>query len=369
MRDILPDLLTVLGRPDARPVALCRVIATSGSAPREVGASMVVTHDDTVIGSVSGGCVESALVHTAQQVLEDGLAVVEQFGIEDPRDPAPGLTCGGQIDVAVERIEPTPERLGQLRRLADALAADEPIAVATTLNAHPDWYVATETSRPPWRRLDHDVADMLDTGRTGVIGLDDCEATDPAAPTEDRPRTFVQTFAPPARLILVGANDFVRALSSLGSTLGMRVTVVDARPVFATPERFPDADEVIVGWPDRYLADQIRDREVRSTTALCVMTHDTKFDVPTLRTALQAPTLGFIGALGSRRTADDRNRRLREEGVDEAQLARLRSPLGLDLGGHTPAEVAVAIAAQIIAERHGAQASPLHEGSGPIHRR
>ena len=210
---------------------------------------------------------------------------------------------------------------------------------------------------------------MLDTGRTGVIGVDDCEATDPTAPTEDRPRTFVQTFAPPARLILVGANDFVRALSSLGSTLGMRVTVVDARPVFATPERFPDADEVIVGWPDRYLAEQIRDRQIRSTTALCVMTHDTKFDVPTLRTALQSPTFGFIGALGSRRTAADRDLRLRAEGVDESQLSRLRSPLGLDLGGHTPAEVAVAIAAQLIAERHGAQAGPLHQGTGPIHRR
>ncbi|ATD69919.1 MULTISPECIES: XdhC family protein [Gordonia] len=368
MRDILPDLLGVLGGADARPVALCRVVATAGSAPREVGAAMVVTAESAVFGSVSGGCVEGALVHTAQQVLSDGIAVVEQFGIEDPRDPAPGLTCGGQIDVVVERIEPTPERLDQLRRLADAVAAEKPIAVATTLTADPEWYLATETSQPPWRRLDRDVADMLATGRSGVIGVDDCEVTDPAAPTDDRPRTFVQTFAPAARLILVGANDFVRALSALGSTLGMRVTVVDARPVFATPERFPDADEVIVGWPDRYLAEQIRDRLIGSTTALCVMTHDTKFDVPTLRTALRSPTFGFIGALGSRRTAADRNRRLREEGVDEEQLARLRSPLGLDLGGHTPAEVAVAVAAQLIAERHGASAAPLFEGAGPIHR-
>lgn len=369
MRDILPDLLAVLGGADARPAALCRVIATSGSAPREIGASMIVTGDATVIGSVSGGCVESALVHTALQVLADGVAVVEQFGIEDPRDPAPGLTCGGQIDVAVERIEPTPERLGQLQRLAEALAADEPIAVASTLTALPEWYLATEASRPPWRRLDHDVTDMLATGRSGVIGIDDCEVTDPDAATDDRPRTFVQSFAPTARLILVGANDFVRSLSSLGSMIGMRVTVVDARPVFATRERFPDADEVIVGWPDRYLAEQIRDRQVGSTTALCVMTHDTKFDVPTLRTAVQSSTFGFIGALGSRRTAADRNRRLRDEGVDEEQLSRLRSPLGLDLGGHTPAEVAVAIAAQLIAERHGAPAEPLYEGAGPIHRR
>ncbi|MCR5978409.1 XshC-Cox1 family protein [Gordonia jinghuaiqii] len=367
MRDVLRSLIDLIDRDDARPVALCRVVGTTGSAPRELGAAMIVTADDAVIGSVSGGCVESALVHTARDVLDTGTAVVEHFGVDDPDDPAPGLTCGGQIEVFVERVEPSAERRAQLTRLATALAADQPIAWATTLTAQPDWYLATETSQPPWRHLDRDVADLLATGRTGLVGVDDCDAE--RARPDRRPRTFVQTFAPTARLILVGANDFVRALSSLGATLGMRVTVVDARPVFATAERFPDADEVIVGWPDRYLAEQIRDRRVSGTTAVCVMTHDPKFDVPTLRTALAAPTFGFIGALGSRRTVDDRNRRLREAGVDDAQLARLRSPLGLDLGGHTPAEVAVAIAAQLIAERHNASATPLHLGDGPIHHR
>ncbi|MEO9327124.1 XdhC family protein [Gordonia aurantiaca] len=369
MRDILPDLVGLLGGAGARPVVLCRVVATSGSAPRGVGAAMLVTSDGAVMGSVSGGCVEGALVHTARQVLDDGVAVVETFGIDDPGDPVPGLTCGGRIAVLVERVEPVEERLAQLRRLGDALRADEPVALATTLTERPDWYLATSVAHPPWRRLDRDVADLLAVGRSGIIGVDDCETTDPAATAEDRPRTFVQTFAPAARLVLVGANDFVRSLSSLGATLGLRVTVVDARPVFATRERFPDADEVIVDWPDRYLAEQIRDGRIGPTTALCVLTHDAKFDVPTLRTALRSGTFGFIGALGSRRTVADRNRRLREEGVDERQLARLRSPLGLDLGAHSPAEVAVSIAAQIVAERHRASAMPLHATDGPIHQR
>ena len=174
---------------------------------------------------------------------------------------------------------------------------------------------------------------------------------------------------PDVAVILVGANDFVRALSSIGAGLGMRVTVVDARPVFATPERFPDAHEVVVSWPDRYLAEQIRDGLVGPSTAVCVMTHDPKFDVPTLQVALGCRQLGFVGALGSRRTVADRDQRLREAGVDDVRLDRLRSPLGLDLGGHTPGEVAVAIAAQLIAERHGATGAPLHAGDGPIHRR
>ncbi|MFE0751357.1 XdhC family protein [Gordonia sp. NPDC058843] len=364
MRDVLRSLIDLLDSDDARPVALCRVVGTSGSAPRELGAAMIVTEDDTVIGSVSGGCVESALVHSARDVLTSGVAVVEHYGVDDPDDPAPGLTCGGQIEVLVERVAPTAERRRHLRRLITALDDDEPISWATTLTDDPEWYLATPASQPSWRRLDRDVADLLTTGRSGLIGVDDCDA-----PSDDRPRTFVQTFGPSARLILVGANDFVRALSSLGTSLGMRVTVVDARPVFATRARFPDADEVVVAWPDRYLATQIREGRIGASTAICVMTHDPKFDVPTLAIALASPTLGFIGALGSRRTVDDRNQRLRDAGITDEQLERLRSPLGLDLGGHTPGEAAVAIAAQLIAERHRATAKPLHTGDGPIHRR
>lgn len=360
MRDVLPVVIDRLSR---GPVAIARIIGTSGPTPRGVGAAMAVTADGEVIGSVSGGCVESALVHTCMTVLDDGCAVVEHFGIADPDGIEVGLTCGGSLEVFVERVDAGHRRA--LDDLAGHLVADRRVAWATTLSDSPEWHITTSTSEP-WRRLGGDVADLLASGRSGIIGVDDCD--EPAESGADRPRTFVHTFAPPPRLILVGANDFVRATSSIGRSLGYRVTVVDARPVFTTRARFPDADEVVVDWPHRYLESEIRSGTVDATSAICVMTHDPKFDVPTLRVALADSAAGFVGALGSRRTVADRNERLIESGVTAAQLSRLRSPLGLDLGRHTPAEVAVSIAAQLIADRHAASAAPLHTTSGPLHR-
>ncbi|MFT4126660.1 MAG: XdhC family protein [Gordonia sp. (in: high G+C Gram-positive bacteria)] len=361
MREILPALLDHLAD---GPVALARVIATRGSAPREVGSAMAVTGDGQVLGSLSGGCVESAIVGVAESVLRDGIAACEHFGIADPDGFAIGLTCGGELEVFVERIGT--DLAPDLRRLADACAQGTPTAWATTLGGHPRRQLVTATDRHrPWLRLDADVGDLLGTGRSGIIGVDDC---DDAVGT-GRPRTFVHTFASPARLILVGANDFVRALSSLGATLGYRVTVVDARPVFATRTRFPDADEVIVDWPGRYLAAERDAGRLDARTCVCVMTHDPKFDVPALQVALSDNVCGFVGALGSRRTVADRNTRLRKAGVTAEQLAALRSPLGLDLGGHTPAEAAVSIAAQLIAERNAGSGAALSAMPGEIHRR
>lgn len=363
MRDVLAGMLDGLSR---GPVALARIISTSGPTPRGVGAAMVLTADGEVIGSISGGCVESALVHTCTAVLDDGEAVVEHFGIADADGIEVGLTCGGTLDVFVERVDAL--RRPAVQQLVGHLAADRRVAWATTLAAAPEWHFVTSPTSPPWRRLDRDVADLLASGRSGIIGVDDCDEP-PGEPFEgSRPRTFVHTFAAPPRLILVGANDFVRATCGIGRALGYRVTVVDARPVFATRARFPDADEIVVDWPHRYLESEIRSGAVDATTAVCVMTHDPKFDVPTLRVALAGADVGFVGALGSRRTVTDRNSRLVESGVTAAQLARLRSPLGLDLGGHTPAEVAVSIAAQLIAERHDASTRALHTTSDPLHR-
>ncbi|QTI68454.1 XdhC family protein [Gordonia polyisoprenivorans] len=359
MRDVLPALVRHLER---GPVALARVISTTGASPRDVGSAMLITDDGEIIGSLSGGCVESAIIDSAAQALSDETATIEHFGLADPDGIAIGLTCGGEMEVLVERLGAG--HLGAVRRLAAAVAAGTPIAVAATLGASPTWHVVTPEDQRPWRHLDADIADLLATGRSGIIGVDDCET----GPQGDRPRTFVQTFAPRSRLILVGANDFVRALATLGSTLGYHVTVVDARAVFATRARFPDADEVIVDWPHRYLAREIAEHRTDRSTCVCVMTHDAKFDVPVLRTALGCDRVGFIGALGSRRTVADRNARLVEAGVTADRLARLRSPLGLDLGAHTPAEVAVSIAAQLIADRHDASGMSLTLRSGPIHR-
>jgi xanthine dehydrogenase accessory factor len=168
----------------------------------------------------------------------------------------------------------------------------------------------------------------------------------------------------PPRLLVFGAVAFAEALVKMGKLLGYRVTVCDARPIFATPERYPEADEVVVGWPDRYLAATRIDHR----TAVCVLTHDERFDVPVLSQALKMP-VGYVGAIGSRKTCAQRVERLRALGIDQHDLARLRSPIGLDLGAHTPEEVAVSILAEIIAVAHGGTGRPLHDKQGPIHHR
>ncbi len=367
---MLDQLITDL---PAGPISLARIVSATGSAPGAVGTAMLVNASGAVSGALSGGCVDAAVVDTAQQVLATGEALTEEFGVDESGWLGVGLLCGGTIEVFVERVEPS--RLAMLTRLRDAIRAGVPASLATTLSATPQWHLVSGhlvTAGPKpgrsrsWLGLDLDIDDLLAAGRSGIVGFADCDDRDGKS---RRPRTLVQTFAPPRRLILVGANDFVRELAVLGKQLGMRVSVVDARPVFATAARFPAADEVVVDWPDRYLRREIGAGRIGASTAVCVMTHDTKFDVPALTVALRsAVPLGFVGALGSRRTHDDRLRRLHEAGLSDSELATLHSPVGLDLGGHTPAEAAVSIAAEIIAERTHATGRPLHALTGPIHR-
>ncbi len=178
---------------------------------------------------------------------------------------------------------------------------------------------------------------------------------------------YVWAFAPAPRMIVFGAIDFAAAVARIGSFLGYEVTLCDARPVFATRSRFPFADEVVVEWPHRYLRRQVDEGRVDERTVLCVLTHDPKFDVPLLEVALRLPHLAYVGAMGSRRTHDDRLARLREAGVTEEEIGRLSSPIGLDLGARTPEETAVSIAAEIIALRWGGKGERLAEVGGPIH--
>jgi xanthine dehydrogenase accessory factor len=173
---------------------------------------------------------------------------------------------------------------------------------------------------------------------------------------------FIQSFAPPPRMYVFGAIDFASAVARIGKHMGYRVTVCDARAVFATRDRFPTADEVVVSWPDEFL----KTAEVDKRTAICVLTHDPKFDVPVLVEALKTPA-GYIGAMGSRRTHNNRTARLKEEGITDEELSRISSPIGLDIGARTPEETAVAIAAEIIALRTGHSGGRLSERSGPIH--
>ncbi|WP_292831585.1 XdhC family protein, partial [Microbacterium sp.] len=309
MRDILP--IAAEWARAGRSFALATVVGVTGSAPREIGASMVVSADGEVFGSVSGGCVESAVYERSLEVVDSGIACVERFGYSDADAFAVGLTCGGVIDVLVRAVPVGSAPAADLVLLAER----ETRAVATAFTL--------VTSGP-------------DLGR-GWLDAD---------PSDDADSVTVHV-GTPARLIIVGAVEFAVALSRLAVAVGMRVSVVDPRSVFATAERFPGA-EVVVAWPDRYLASQRLDGH----TAVCVLSHDPKFDVPALCTALASPA-GYVGAMGSRRTHEDRRRRLIQAGVPPTGLERLRSPIGLDLGGRTPEETALSILAEIIADRHG----------------
>ncbi|MFI5983941.1 XdhC family protein [Streptomyces sp. NPDC051555] len=368
MLDIADELHRWAGQ--GRDFAVATVVAVGGSAPRQPGAALAVDSGGTVIGSVSGGCVEGAVYELCQQALEDGETVQERFGYGDDDAFAIGLTCGGTIDVLV-----TPVLVGGGARAvfeaalavaarggaaAVARVAEGPAELlGRPLLVHPDGtYEGTLGGHPG---LDATAAAearaMLDGGRTGAveIGAEGARCGRPV-------RLLVESSVPPPRMIVFGAIDFASALVRVGKFLGYEVTVCDARPVFATKNRFPDADEIVVDWPHRYLAAT----SVDARTVLCVLTHDAKFDVPLLELALKLP-VAYVGAMGSRRTHEDRNARLREVGVTELELARLRSPIGLDLGARSPQETALSIAAEIVASRRGGSGRSLTGAHTPIH--
>ncbi len=370
MRDVVDRLARWWA--DGEAAALATVVGTYRSAPRRPGASMLVGPGGEAVGSVSGGCVEGAVYELGQQVLADGRPVLQRYGISDDDAFAVGLTCGGIIDLFVEKVDR--DAFPQLGDIAAAIAEERPVAVATVVAGPPE-RVGTRVVVWPDRvdgttgspRLDDavrdDVRGLLDAGRNatlhyGVDGQRRGEGLD----------VFVESFAPPPRMIVFGAIDFAAAVAQMGSFLGYRVTVCDARPVFATASRFPGANEVVVEWPHRYLAAEAQAGRVDGRTVLCVLTHDPKFDVPLLEVALRLPEVAYIGAMGSRRTHDDRRARLLERGLTEAELARVSSPIGLDLGARTPEETAVSIAAEMIAVHWGGAGTRLADRDGPIHR-
>jgi xanthine dehydrogenase accessory factor len=346
---------------------LATVVRTFSSAPREPGAAMAVSAAGEVVGSVSGGCVEGAVYELATEVTASGQPVLRRYGISDDDAFAVGLTCGGIIDIFVEPA--SRERFAYLGEIAEDVRRSIPVAVATVIEGPG----IVGSRRIIWEgertvgtlgagdrldaAVDDDARGMLAQGLTGVRRY---------GPEGERRRDelaiFVQSFAPAPRMLVFGAIDFAAAVAKAGKFLGYRVTVCDARPVFATKSRFPDADEVITDWPHRYLSGTTTDQR----TVICVLTHDPKFDVPLLEVALRRPA-AYIGAMGSRRTHDDRLRRLREVGLTEQELARLRSPIGLDLGARTPEETAIAIAAELIQLRWGGTGQPLTATSGRIH--
>jgi xanthine dehydrogenase accessory factor len=378
MRDLLPRLLG-WWRADER-AAVATVVRTFRSAPRPPGAAMAVGPGGEVIGSVSGGCVESAVYDLCLEVAETGRPVLARYGVSSDTALEAGLTCGGTIEVFVAPLSraawpefgPFAERvLGTGPALPDGGGLTSGVCLATV--------VAAPGGTGLGRRL------VVPGSEAGAAGLDAAVAADAVGqitsgtsavreygPRGERTgsgtRVFLQVFAPRPRLLIFGAIDFAASMARAGHLLGYHVTVCDARPVFATAARFPDADEVVVDWPHRYLAGEIEAGHVSEHDAVCVLTHDPKFDVPLLRTALlDLPAGTYVGAMGSRRAHAEREARLVEDGVPPEALARLRSPIGLDLGARTPDETAVSIAAEMIAARSGASARPLRDVDGPIH--
>ncbi|MER6139689.1 XdhC/CoxI family protein [Streptomyces sparsogenes] len=354
---------------EGRDFAVATVVSVGGSAPRQPGAALAVDGAGTAVGSVSGGCVEGAVYDLCQDALRTGRAVRESFGYSDEDAFAVGLTCGGTIDILVTPVSAADTGLRPVLATALSAAAHGRPAALVRIVAGPAGLLGRallvrpdgsyEGSLGP--ALDRTAADearaLLEAGRTATVGVgaDGGRCGEPLT-------LLVESAVPPPRMIVFGAVDFAGALVRIGKFLGYHVTVCDARPVFATARRFPEADEVVVEWPHRYLDAT----EADARTVLCVLTHDAKFDIPLLERALRRP-LAYVGAMGSRRTHEDRLRRLREAGLGDLELARLRSPIGLDLGARTPEETALSIASEIVATRRGGSGTPLAGARTPIH--
>jgi xanthine dehydrogenase accessory factor len=317
------DILDTLERwaAEGRSVATATVVGTERSAPRDPGAVLAVSDTGEVAGSVTGGCVEPAVYEEAHDVLAGGAPRLLTYGIADEEAFEVGLSCGGTVHIFVDLLDAT-----LLHELAAAVMAERPVGLAVTI----------EGPRIGAKRL-------TDASTTGVVGV-------------EGERTFLLSFAPPPRMYVFGAVDHAAAVARVGRFLGYHVTVCDARARFVTHERFTDVDELVVDWPDRFLAGA----PVDGRTAIVVLTHDHKFDVPLLQVALRTKA-GYVGAMGSRTTTEEREAKLRAAGVTDAELARLHAPIGLPIGARTPEEVAVAIAAELVAvvrrgtERAGTQ--------------
>ena len=371
MREVMDDLLRWWEAGET--VGVGTVVATFQSAPRPPGASMLVGPGGEAVGSVSGGCVEGAVYELGQEVVESGKPVLQRYGVSDEDAFAVGLTCGGILDVYVEKVNQ--ETFPELGEVITDIRTGRPVALATVVE-HPDptWVGRRVVVRPegePTGSLGSDRAD--DAVRDDALGLLAAghHATLTYGPDGERRgegmRVFVWAFAPAPRMLVFGAIDFAAAVARVGAFLGYHVTVCDARPVFATHSRFPEADEVVVKWPHKYLREEVDAGRIDPRTVVCVLTHDPKFDVPVLELALRLPAVAYVGAMGSRRTHEDRLKRLLDAGLTEEELSRLHSPIGLDLGARTPEETAVSIAAEIVARRWGGTGDPLSQTDGRIH--
>ena len=334
MRDILADIES--WQAEGRAVAIATVVETWGSAPRPAGGKMALTADGRIAGSVSGGCVENAVVEAGKKTLSSGKPQLLHYGVSDDTAWSVGLACGGSLDIYVERLDPE-----IFAPVDEALRAAKPVAVATVIRA-PEG----ELGRKLALFEDGRVAGSIDEAALSEARAAMSEGTSRRVQTDAR-ELFIDVLLPAPRLVIVGGVHIAIALVSLAKTLGFRTILVDPREAFANAVRFPHADEIVNDWPDTALARIAPD----GSTAIAVLTHDPKLDDPALATALRSRAF-YVGALGSRRTQEKRQARLREAGLADEFLSRLYAPIGLTLGGRSPEEIAIAILAQIVAARN-----------------
>ena len=342
MKDILPDL--DLWQSEGEDIALATVVQVRRSAPRPPGARLCMTRSGRMSGSVSGGCVEADVFERAMQVLDSRNPEVASYGIADEMGFEVGLSCGGSIEVFIEPFAPD-NQWDTLRRCVEG---QQPVVHAVGLAPAPllgRKLVLPVEGQPVGSispSLDSHIAEegdrLLQTGGTKVVNL----------PWQgEQAQVFVEAFLPSPSLLIIGATHVAISLCRLATEVGFEVTVIDARSALATKERFPDAKRIVHAWPEEALADVPLD----SYSSLVVLTHDPKFDVPALACSLNSQAR-YIGAQGSRTTHDGRKRALRQQGFSDDDLARIRAPIGLDIGSRTPAEMAVAILAEVLAVRY-----------------
>jgi xanthine dehydrogenase accessory factor len=316
MREVLEEL--DVWRKAGEDIAVATVVDTWGSSPRPLGSKMLVTRSGKMAGSVSNGCIEGDVFTEAQGVLKSGEAKLAAYGVADDVAFEVGLACGGHIEVFIQPLG------GEHERLIEMLSRDEPATLRTNLVSGETELVRGAGSDSELARRDGD--------------------------------WFVEPFRRQARLVIIGAIHIAIPLHRLAKLMGYRVTVIDARAKFANRERFPDADQLIVAWPDEGLRQIAVDR----STYVVILTHDPKFDLPALRSVLKEDA-GYIGAIGSRKTNQNRFDALRAEGFTEEQLSRVHGPIGLDLGGRGAEVTALGILAEVTAVRFGGSGSPMRE--------
>lgn len=352
---------------DGRGVVSALLVDIEGSAPLPPGAMMLIDEHGNIEGSITGGCVEGAVVQEADEVLEGAPPKLLRYGISDDLAGTVGLTCGGVVHVFVHPLAGEAARM-ELAVL-EAARAGRPAAIATLLDtvdagaktALTDGTISGSFGGPDLldRNVARELEGLLEEGKTALRRFGEDGAT-----MGTELRVHMRSFAPAPRMLVIGAVDFAAALAPIAGELGYAVTICDARERFARSPRFQRAAEISVGWPQ----EAITGRDLGPRDAVLVFTHDPKFDEPALIAALQSGA-GYIGALGSRRTTEDRARRLRDAGIGDAEVARIHAPCGLDIGSRTPEETAISVLAEIIATRTARTGEALRGTRGPIHSR